>query len=445
MSFLDRFKRQPPTQADTALRDAVITAASSKDFATLATLCKANTQAIRGSFEDWLICPAEIKDNAAAMQRYVEGLFLVATLFKQLGDETLMRAITTPDENPMSGWEGDLKEAERLVEAGHPAGAATLLEATLASTEGMRGTGIDHYRPRILGRLGIALYRAGDWRRGADATRRALALCKEAGDEEGVRAYTANLDVIEQRRQFVLLNVDGRDVSEPVTGKFRYEIRGGEPVPPEAETLHQQGRAAGARGDYEEALQTLTEAATLAPYWPYPVYDRAFTHLLLNDLDAALADYQRTVQLAPRGFFMALTALDTLQREAKGEFPRGLFLAFLRLEEVADPVRRRDILHQLVEQQPRFAPAWLKCALLAEGPPARLEAIERGLAANPDPETKGLLLTNKALTLRAAGNRDAAVQLLRGLLTDSASTSATEAIARDALTRFGASSVSEGM
>src|SRR5260221_13714618 len=102
---------------------------------------------------------------------------------------------------------------------------------------------------------------------------------------------------------------------EVAVGSFRCEVRSGESVPPEAENLHKRARDAGARGDYPDALTRLTKAADLAPRWPYPVYDRAYTQLLMKNLEAAFADYRKTIELAPRGFFTALTALDTLTRE----------------------------------------------------------------------------------------------------------------------------------
>ena len=120
------------------------------------------------------------------------------------------------------------------------------------------------------------------------------------------------------------------------TGSLHYEVYDGEAVPVAAKALHQQAREAGERGNYEEALVLLTRAASLAPRWPYPVYDRAYTHLLMKSFDAALADYRRTADLAPRGFFTTLTAVDTLVREQKGEFPQGLYLAYLMLEPIQD-------------------------------------------------------------------------------------------------------------
>jgi hypothetical protein len=70
-----------------------------------------------------------------------------------------------------------------------------------------------------------------------------------------------------------------------VTGTVRYEIIGKGSIPRAAEALHQQAREAGGRGEYEKAIALLERASELAPEWPYPVYDRAFTHMLMNDFD----------------------------------------------------------------------------------------------------------------------------------------------------------------
>jgi len=85
-----------------------------------------------------------------------------------------------------------------------------------------------------------------------------------------------------------------------VTGTVRYEVIGKRTVPREAETLHQQAREAGGHGDYEKAIALLEQASELAPDWPYPVYDRAYTHMLMNDCDAARRYYQKTLELSPR-------------------------------------------------------------------------------------------------------------------------------------------------
>ena len=219
------------------------------------------------------------------------------------------------------------------------------------------------------------------------------------------------------------------------SGSLQYEVYDVESVPPQAKALHQQGREAGSRGKYDEALAVFTKAADLAPRWPYPVYDRAYTHLLMKDFDAALSDYRRTASLAPRGFFTTLTAIDTLVREQKGEFPRGLYLAYLMLEPIHDRAQRHDLLEQFVKKYPRFAPGWQKYADLMETGAERLKAIDKGLAADPDPETKGMLLLNRALVLHSSGDHDAAVRLMTELAADHDSTLGTEALARAMLKR----------
>ena len=61
---------------------------------------------------------------------------------------------------------------------------------------------------------------------------------------------------------------------------------------------------------------------------------------------------------------------------------------------------------------PGFAPAWKELAALLDDPGDRLRAIERGLAAGPDPETRGMLLLNKALVANQRGDRGAAIAIL---------------------------------
>ncbi|MFD0727164.1 tetratricopeptide repeat protein [Lysobacter brunescens] len=213
-------------------------------------------------------------------------------------------------------------------------------------------------------------------------------------------------------------------------GTFQYQLIGSDNVPAEAESLHRQARQAGAAGDYPRAITLLQQAAELAPAWPYPVYDMAFTYLLMNDSDNARKYYVKTVELSPRGFFTAITASDALCRERKGDLPEGTYLAYLSLEWMDDPERKAEAVRQLVERIPRFAPVWKEQAILAGSSTEKLAAIEKGLAANPDGETKGILTINKALIMAGNGDHDGAVQLLGNLALDPTSTYATEHLAK---------------
>ena len=218
-----------------------------------------------------------------------------------------------------------------------------------------------------------------------------------------------------------------------VSGTVRYEIIGKSTVPSAAEALHQQAREAGGRGEYEKAIDLLQRASELAPEWPYPVYDRAFTHMLMNDFDGARRYYQRTLELSPRGFFTAITALHTLNREKNGDLPVGTYLGYVSLEWMQDAAKREHAVREMVERIPQFGPAWKEFASLCDDDDERLTAIENGLAANPDPGTKGMLNINKALVLNLKGKHDDAVRLLGELALDPSSTFGTEHSAKAAL------------
>jgi tetratricopeptide (TPR) repeat protein len=223
-----------------------------------------------------------------------------------------------------------------------------------------------------------------------------------------------------------------RDLEE-FTGQVDWQINGGHTVPANAVRRHEEARAAGARGEYDRALVLLDAAHALAPGWPYPVYDAAFTYLLQGDTDTAERCYAQVDRLAPRGFFTCKTTLDCLRRERAGELPAGFCRAFTTLESLGELPRKKAVLESLVARFPGFAPAWKELAALLDDPGDRLRAIERGLAAGPDPETKGMLLLNKALVANQRGDREEAIAILGDLALDPASTLATETLAKATL------------
>jgi tetratricopeptide (TPR) repeat protein len=220
------------------------------------------------------------------------------------------------------------------------------------------------------------------------------------------------------------------------TGKVNWEVLGGEQVPAKARRLHQQAREAGGRGDYDQALALLDQAQILAPDWPYPPYDAAFTALLQGDPTRAEELYDRVDRLAPRGFFTCKTTLDMLRRERTGKLFPGFSLAYTRLEWINDPDQKKAILQGIVARYPRFPPAWKDLSTLLTDPHDRLQAITHGLASDPDPETRGLLLINQALLLRQKGDRDTAIAILGELALDPTSTLGTETLAKAALAGF---------
>jgi tetratricopeptide (TPR) repeat protein len=351
----------------------LIAAVADRDDAALTDLLNENHDAILRDFAGWTKVPAEARNDKVATARYAEAMIAVATLYERSGDGSLMAALRgQAGDNPMEDWNRQLHASQGLIDGARAGEAVDMLTALLRRIEEVPGGAREYYRPRTLGKLGTALYRAGDTRRAVQVTREARELCIQAGDAEGVKAYTGNLETMgtfevasrdgSGARYAVVFRDDrgrmlGLDDLGNARGRLEWEIRGGPTVPPDATALHQQGREAGSRGDYAEAVSTLTKAAALAPSWPYPVYDRAFTHMLKRDFDSALADYRRTLQLAPDGFFTASQAVDMLTREAAGEFPSGLYATFITHGQVLAEAERRSIAEQIVEEYPGFTPA----------------------------------------------------------------------------------------
>jgi len=208
---------------------------------------------------------------------------------------------------------------------------------------------------------------------------------------------------------------DGSPVAsiEQADGNVRVEVVGPGKVPKAAQQLHEKGRQLGAAGNYDAALDAFKKASAIAPGWAYPLYDSAFTYLLRDDYTNALAKYREVDALEPQGFFTAKTAIWTLQREGT-KFPSGLYRDYVALESM-DEKQKKQLVEQIAEKIPDFAPIWKEKALLATDPTEKLRHIDRGLALNPDLETFGTLSINRAAALNQLNKTAEARAILQSL------------------------------
>lgn len=202
-------------------------------------------------------------------------------------------------------------------------------------------------------------------------------------------------------------------------GTVKYGVVGKGQIPDEARQLHEQGRKAGGAGKYAEALVLFARAHEAAPTWAYPTYDAAFTHQLMDQPDKALAGYEEVLKLEPRGFFNAISSADCLRREAKAEWPAGTCKAYAMVEWLS-PDDQRKALEALVSKFPSLAVAWKDLAGHLDDTSARLQALDRGLAQRPDPQTRGFLLMNKASALDGLGKHEEARRMLTALAAEPA-------------------------
>lgn len=201
-----------------------------------------------------------------------------------------------------------------------------------------------------------------------------------------------------------------------VTGNVNYEIMSNKTIAPAAISLHREARELGQAGNYDLSISKLEQAIAIQPDWAYPPYDLAFTYLLKGDSENALKYYKMTDELEPKGFFTAKTALYSLEGEKSGIFPKGVYLALMQIEWTDDPNGKLEIAQMLTQNVPNYAPAWKALANLLTDKAERQKAIEKGLSENPDAETKGILIINKAILLDDGGRNEEAKEILGTLI-----------------------------
>ena len=234
----------------------------------------------------------------------------------------------------------------------------------------------------------------------------------------------------EKGNEIYLSDLDG------VTGEFNWAIMDNKKIPAKAQTLHQEARHHGGKGEYAQAIEKLLKAHELAPDWAYPVYDLAFTYLLQNDFQNALKYYEVTNSIEPRGFFTAKTAYWSLKKEQEGVFPQGLYLGYMQIEWSNSEEEKLKIAHAIVNKFPSYAPAWKEIASRSDDQEERLKAVENGLAADPDTETRGALLINKALIMDVKGETEEAKKILGELIFDENASPANVELAKFVMTTF---------
>jgi len=190
-------------------------------------------------------------------------------------------------------------------------------------------------------------------------------------------------------------------------------------VSADANAAHQRATELLSSGKFDDAILALAQIQEMEPKWPRPAYDTAFTYLLNGDYTQAAEFYKRTLEMQPTGFLDTITAIDTLERESRGEFPRGTYrgyAGYLSMSPLGNPSFNQHVLKQMIERYPTFAPPYLHSASLTPEPQQRLKLLEQGLACNPDRETKSRLLISKALAHHEAGDNESMRELLTNVV-----------------------------
>jgi len=202
----------------------------------------------------------------------------------------------------------------------------------------------------------------------------------------------------------------------------------------QAVKLHQQGRMSGEVGNFQEALAYFQQARELAPQWPFPLYDTAYTYLLMGDAAKALAAYEQVDKLQPQGFAETKRMVECLRREKAGRIPKGTYRKFIDVMRSRSPEELEQKLKALTKAAPGFYPAWRELIPFGKDLDEQDKLMAKALSLEPDPQSKGELLVYKANLLRRRGKDMEARALLQSLVDDPKSLPSTVTDAKEALT-----------
>ena len=192
MALFSWRRRRADERAD--LRSELIACVARKDLRGLADRVREQRERIVAEFGDWMTVPMAMKDDPQLLTQYGEMLMAVARIIEREGDASLVARLEgDPADSPVAQWNERIAVAATLSEQGRYREAAHVLTTLAQQLGSVRGSAVDFYRPRVLGKLGIALYRAGDAGRALEVTREARDMCQRLGDDEGVTAYETSL------------------------------------------------------------------------------------------------------------------------------------------------------------------------------------------------------------------------------------------------------------
>lgn len=188
------FRRRTPARSVPDLRSQLISLAARKDLASLAALVRERRETITAEFKDWTTVPMVMRDDPTLLEQYGEMLLAVARIIELDGDPSLAKMLEgDPSDAPVEVWNEQISIAAALSEQGRFADAVQVLSVLADRLAMLRGSAVDFYRPRVLGKLGIALYQSGAIDRAREVTTEARDICQQLGDEDGVKAYEGNL------------------------------------------------------------------------------------------------------------------------------------------------------------------------------------------------------------------------------------------------------------
>lgn len=189
------FNKHKDKQGSDELKSQLIDLYNKKDINSFIKLCQSNMKVIRDNYRMWANFPEEIRNlPTEKLNKYAQPIIAIADVFNQMGDASLFEMLQgNTTENPIEKWKSSILSSQKFVQNGKLIEAMDVLKAIIPEIENSKGNAKDEFLPKVYGHLGIISYHQKDLDGAINHTNKALVMCREIQDLEGVVAYAGTL------------------------------------------------------------------------------------------------------------------------------------------------------------------------------------------------------------------------------------------------------------
>jgi len=197
-----------------------------------------------------------------------------------------------------------------------------------------------------------------------------------------------------------------------------------------AQSAFERGQEFEARGDLTRAISAYREAIAIQSDWAVPYQCLGALYLGMGRYDEAAATFRQAKLIPLPGDGSVDDMLHVLDQMQKGALNPAAYRYYVMARDLPEEQldEKRALCQKALSLNPNYAAAYAELGkvLLAQGYPNQARTVlERGLACDPTPFTRALLLFNLGNVLLASKLRGEALAAFRQVLELDANLSAT--------------------
>lgn len=425
------------------LQQKLVEVATTQSPEKLKQFCDANRKQIVAQVSQMNVLPVTVRSDPAQAQRFVQGLGMAAhCMAEQLGDMTLWNVLVgNVESNPLLRADAFSEQVSERMDRLEYEALIAECRKLIDEFARFKGGDVQHYQAVLHGRLGELFFHSGSVDEAEREMRTALSICREIGDNVGIRTYLSNLieaaryqgkhdsalEIAEEwqqellrqgasdllptaqrqlkvlrqgepacrivcRQQHELLELD--EVRPSAGVRYEFEFARNRPSLRRATKLTDDGMKLGAEGKFSEAHELFLAAMEVDPHDPNPRYQDGMALMEMGFYGAAREAFETVEELAP-GWFRCRSDRWLASQLESGAMSPETFRAIRLLDDGGlEPEAAAKFAHAAVRQFPECATLWLHLgeALISSDQGAAELALREGLKHAEEPDVRSRLL-----------------------------------------------------